>query len=84
MLTQNEYIRYSRHLNLPDFSVETQLQLKAARVLVIGAGGLGSPMLLYLAAAGVGTIGIVDTTQQILASLNVRLQHCDYPHLILI
>ena len=60
MLTQNEYIRYSRHLNLPDFSVQTQLQLKAARVLVVGAGGLGSPMLLYLAAAGVGTIGIVD------------------------
>ena len=60
MLTQNEYIRYSRHLNLPDFSIETQLQLKAARVLVVGAGGLGSPMLLYLAAAGVGTIGIVD------------------------
>ena len=60
MLSQNEYIRYSRHLNLPDFSVETQLQLKAARVLIIGAGGLGSPMLFYLAAAGIGTIGIVD------------------------
>lgn len=60
MLTREELIRYSRHLNLPDFGVEQQEQLKKARVLVIGAGGLGSPVLLYLAAAGVGHIGIVE------------------------
>ncbi|EPQ70566.1 Sulfur carrier protein adenylyltransferase ThiF [Mycobacterium marinum str. Europe] len=52
--------RYSRHLIIPDLGVDGQKRLKNARVLVIGAGGLGSPTLLYLAAAGVGTIGIVD------------------------
>src|SRR5690606_22223314 len=50
----------SRHLILPDLGVEGQKRLKNARVLVIGGGGLGSPTLLYLAAAGVGTLGIVD------------------------
>ncbi len=53
-------LRYSRHLILPDVGIEGQRRLKAARVLLIGAGGLGSPAALYLAAAGVGTIGIVD------------------------
>ena len=52
--------RYSRHLIIPDLGVDGQKRLKNARVLVIGAGGLGAPTLLYLAAAGVGTIGIVD------------------------
>jgi adenylyltransferase/sulfurtransferase len=52
--------RYSRHLIIPDLGVDGQKRLKKARVLVIGAGGLGAPTLLYLAAAGVGTIGIVD------------------------
>jgi adenylyltransferase/sulfurtransferase len=52
--------RYSRHLIIPDLGVDGQKRLKNARVLVIGAGGLGAPILLYLAAAGVGTIGIVD------------------------
>lgn len=59
-LTPSELARYSRHLSLNDFGVAGQEKLKAAHVLVIGAGGLGSPALLYLAAAGVGHIGIVD------------------------
>ena len=59
-LTREEIARYSRHLIIPDFGTEAQLRLKNARVLVIGAGGLGSPTLLYLAAAGVGTLGIVE------------------------
>ncbi len=59
-LTSDEVARYSRHLIIPDLGVEGQKRLKNARVLVIGAGGLGAPTLLYLAAAGVGTIGIVD------------------------
>ena len=60
MLSKEELERYSRHLILPDFNIAGQEKLKAAKVLVVGAGGLGSPVLLYLAAAGVGTIGIVD------------------------
>ncbi len=59
-LTREEVARYSRHLIIPDVGVDGQKRLKNARVLVIGAGGLGSPALLYLAAAGVGTIGVVD------------------------
>jgi len=59
-LTQEEYERYSRHLILPEVGLQGQKRLKAARVLCIGTGGLGSPLLLYLAAAGIGNIGIVD------------------------
>jgi len=59
-LSGNEYARYSRHLILPEVGLEGQRKLKNARVLMIGTGGLGSPLGLYLAAAGVGTIGIVD------------------------
>ena len=55
-----ELARYDRHIIIPDFGLAAQQKLKAAKVLVIGSGGLGSPLLLYLAAAGVGTIGIVD------------------------
>ncbi len=58
--SREELARYNRHIIIPEFGLEAQQKLKAARVLVIGSGGLGSPVLLYLAAAGVGTIGIVD------------------------
>jgi len=59
-LSREEVARYSRHLVIPELGVDGQRRLKNARVLVIGAGGLGAPALLYLAAAGVGTIGIID------------------------
>src|ERR1700742_4761006 len=59
-LDNDEILRYSRHLIMPEVGMEGQQKLKAARVLCIGAGGLGSPLALYLAAAGVGTLGIVD------------------------
>lgn len=58
--TKSELSRYHRHIILPGFGLEGQLKLKEARVLVIGAGGLGAPLLQYLTAAGIGTIGIVD------------------------
>ncbi len=59
-LSPKEMARYARHIAIPEFNVEGQQKLKAAKVLVIGSGGLGSPVLLYLAAAGVGHLGIVD------------------------
>ena len=59
-LTHEEIQRYSRHLIMPEVGIDGQRKLKAARVLCIGAGGLGSPATMYLAAAGVGTLGIVD------------------------
>ncbi|NES95392.1 MAG: molybdopterin-synthase adenylyltransferase MoeB, partial [Desertifilum sp. SIO1I2] len=59
-LTKEDYERYSRHLILPEIGLDGQKRLKAASVLCIGTGGLGSPLLLYLAAAGIGRIGIVD------------------------
>src|SRR5437868_4879713 len=59
-LSQNEVARYSRHLIMPEVGVDGQKRLKAASVLLVGAGGLGSPLGLYLAAAGVGRLGIVD------------------------
>ncbi|MDQ1538576.1 MAG: sulfur-carrier protein adenylyltransferase/sulfurtransferase, partial [Actinomycetota bacterium] len=59
-LSAPEIERYARHVLLPDVGMQGQRRLKNARVLVVGAGGLGSPALMYLAAAGVGTIGVVD------------------------
>lgn len=58
--SREELARYDRHIIIPEFGLAAQQKLKAAKVLVVGSGGLGSPLLLYLAAAGVGTIGIVD------------------------
>src|SRR6201985_777524 len=59
-LSNEEILRYSRHLIMPEVDIDGQLNLKPARVLCIAAGGLGSPLALYLAAAGVGTLGVVD------------------------
>ena len=58
--SREELARYDRHIIIPEFGLAAQQKLKAAKVLVVGSGGLGSPLLLYLAAAGVGTIGVVD------------------------
>src|SRR5579875_3444322 len=59
-LTNEDIARYSRHLILPEVGMEGQQKLKAAKVLCVGTGGLGSPLALYLAAAGIGTLGLVD------------------------
>ena len=70
-----EIERYKRHLVLREVGGAGQQRLKAARVLVVGAGGLGSPMLLYLAAAGVGTIGIIDDDAVSLDNLQRQVVH---------
>src|SRR4029079_14909678 len=59
-LTTDDLSRYSRHLILPEVGMEGQRKLKAAKVLFVGTGGLGSPLALYLAAAGLGTLGLID------------------------
>lgn len=74
-LTHEEYIRYSRHLILPEVGEEGQRKLKAASVLIIGAGGLGSPVAFYLAAAGVGNIGIADFDNVELVNLQRQIIH---------
>jgi molybdopterin/thiamine biosynthesis adenylyltransferase len=73
--TEDEIRRYSRHILLQDVGGIGQAKLKAARVLIIGAGGLGSPLTLYLAAAGVGTIGIVDHDRLELSNLQRQIAH---------
>ncbi len=73
--TEDEIRRYSRHILLQDVGGIGQAKLKAARVLVVGAGGLGSPVILYLAAAGVGTIGIVDFDAVSLSNLQRQIAH---------
>jgi adenylyltransferase/sulfurtransferase len=75
MLTAEEVQRYKRHLVLRDVGAPGQQKLKAARVLIIGAGGLGSPVLMYLAAAGVGTIGIIDDDRVSLDNLQRQIAH---------
>jgi len=74
-LSHEEILRYSRHLLLPEVGVEGQRALKGARVLTIGAGGLGSPIALYLAAAGVGTLGIVEFDVVDLTNLQRQVLH---------
>ena len=73
--TDAQFERYARHLILDEVGEEGQARLMAARVLVVGAGGLGSPTLLYLAAAGVGTLGIVDNDMVDLSNLQRQIVH---------
>src|SRR5467141_9260 len=74
-LTDEELERYARHIVLPEIGGAGQQRLKRARVLGIGAGGLGAPVLEYLAAAGVGTLGVVDDDQVSLSNLQRQVIH---------
>jgi molybdopterin-synthase adenylyltransferase len=74
-LTEAQFHRYARHLILDEVGEEGQARLLAARVLVVGAGGLGSPLLLYLAAAGVGTLGVIDDDRVDLTNLQRQIAH---------
>src|ERR1051325_9726389 len=74
-LNEEQFQRYARHLILDEVGEEGQEKLLASRVLVVGAGGLGSPMLLYLAAAGVGTIGVIDNDRVDLTNLQRQIVH---------
>src|SRR5437660_2141155 len=74
-LSNAEVLRYSRHLIMPEVGMEGQLKLKAAKVLCIGTGGLGSPLALYLGAAGVGTLGLVDFDVVDFTNLQRQIAH---------
>jgi adenylyltransferase/sulfurtransferase len=74
-LSRDELLRYSRHLILPDVGVDGQVALRNSRVLLIGAGGLGSPVAMYLAAAGVGTLGLVDFDKVDMSNLQRQIIH---------
>jgi adenylyltransferase/sulfurtransferase len=74
-LSPEEIARYKRHLVLKEVGGQGQQKLKAARVLVVGAGGLGSPLIMYLAAAGVGTIGVIDDDRVSLDNLQRQIAH---------
>jgi molybdopterin/thiamine biosynthesis adenylyltransferase len=88
-LRPDQYDRYRRHLTLPEIGLEGQQALLAARVLLVGAGGLGCPLAQYLAAAGVGTLGLVDDDvvdasnlhRQVLYTTNRGGAPCASPHL---
>src|ERR1700741_4491740 len=74
-LTNDEIKRYSRHLIMPEIGMDGQRRIKAGKVLCIGAGGLGSPAAMYLAAAGVGTIGLVDFDVVDFSNLQRQILH---------
>ena len=73
--SKDELVRYSRQITLPEFGIESQKLLKSASVLCVGAGGLGSSIILYLASAGVGKIGIIDNDIVELSNLHRQVIH---------
>src|SRR3954468_1381657 len=74
-LSQPEFARYSRHVIMPEVGLDGQRKLKSSKVLIIGTGGLGSPLALYLAAAGVGTLGLVDFDVVDISNLQRQILH---------